>query len=451
MSLPRNRIERRLADGVFHLLLVTAVVLAGWLAARHDHHWDLSLSARNSLGAEGVAVLSRLQGPIEVTVFMNRSHAQARRVEALLLRYRRLAPGMLVRYLDPQRHPEEARNAGVTLVGQVSVEHGGRRETLTRVGEEELTAALARLARTDAPWVAVLEGHGERRADGSGNPDLGRLAGQLEARGYRMQPLDLATTAAVPENTALLVLSQPAIALFPGEADALVRFVESGGSLLWLMDPGALGGLEPLAAYLGVSRLPGVVVDASVADLGVDDPTVARVAEYPAHPLVRGLPAPALLPGSAAFEVAAAAGWSLDTPLMTGEQSWNETGPVQGEIRPEPELGERRGPLPLALVLARSSPVGGEAAQRVVVIGDGDFLSNAHLELAGNRALALALVEWLTTPASAPDTASPAAEAGEALALTRGQTLWIGGVPLLVLPTLFLAVGLVVRRQRRRG
>jgi hypothetical protein len=42
MAIPRrwDRIERRLADLVFYLLLAAAVVLAGWLGARHDWYWD---------------------------------------------------------------------------------------------------------------------------------------------------------------------------------------------------------------------------------------------------------------------------------------------------------------------------------------------------------------------------------------------------------------------------
>ncbi|MCU0834852.1 MAG: GldG family protein [Chromatiaceae bacterium] len=442
----RDLLERRLADWVFYLLLAAAVILAGWLGARHDRVWDLSLGGRNSLSAESAAVLAGLAEPVSITVFMDR--AQAKRVEALLLRYRRALPNLAVRYLDPQLFPEEARAAGVSLVGQMQVEYAGRHETLSRISEEELTAALVRLSRADAPWIAVLEGHGERRADGTGATDLGRFGELLRGRGYRLQPLDLATTATVPDNTALLILSTPAIPVFPGEVEALIAFLERGGNLLWLMDPGDLGGLEPLAEHLGIERLPGLLVDANVAELNIDDPTVALVSRYPDHPLVRGLSAAALFPGSLAFAARAAPGWGHTEPLATLPGSWNETGPVRGEVRRDPDQGEAEGPLPLALALTRQAP-SGEGEQRLLVLGDGDFLSNAHLETAGNRALGLAMVHWLTSPVALPSASAGPAE--RELALTRGQILVLGGGSLVVLPLVFLTVGLLVHRRRRRG
>ena len=444
----RDLIERRLADWVFYLLLAAAVILAGWLGARHDLVWDLSLGGRNTLSAESAAVVAGLDAPVAITVFMDRAHPQSRRVEALLLRYRRALPELRVRYLDPQLSPEEARAAGVSAVGQVLVEHAGRRETLSRIGEEELTAALVRLSRSEAPWIAVLEGHGERRIDGAGATDLGRLGELLRGRGYRLQPLDLATVAAVPDNTALLVLSTPAIPVFPGEVEALVAYIERGGNLLWLMDPGDLGGLEPLAEHLGIERLPGMLVDANVAELNIDDPTVALVRRYPDHPLVRGLSAPALFPGSLAFAARAAPGWDHAEPLATLAGSWNETGPIRGEVRRDPDQGEAEGPLPLALALTRPAP-DREGEQRLLIVGDGDFLSNAHLETGGNRALGLAMIHWLTSPVAMPY--APAGPGERELALSRGQILFVGGGSLVVLPLVFLTVGLLVHRRRRRG
>jgi hypothetical protein len=354
-----------------------------------------------------------------------------------------------VTYLDPQLFPEQARAAEVSTLGQMLVEYRGRRETLNELSEQALTAAIARLSRARAPWVAALEGHGERRLDGEGAQDLGRFVAVLRGRGYRLQPLDLTKTAEVPDNTDLLLLSTPAIPLFPGEALALVRYLERGGNLLWLMDPDDLGGLEPVADHLGITRLPGILVDANVRELDIDDPTVAMVARFPDHPLTSGLDAPVLFPGSGAFLDLAASGWSLETPLATLENSWNETGPVRGEVSRDSAGGEMPGPLPLALALTRPRPSGG-GEQRVLVTGDGDFLSNAHLEQYGNRALGLRSVQWLTAPAGAAGV-PPRELPDREVALNRAQILTVGGVPLAVAPLVFLGLGLIIRRYRLRA
>ncbi|WP_295882941.1 GldG family protein [uncultured Thiohalocapsa sp.] len=463
-----RRLHRVAADAVFALLLLALVLTAGWLAARHDHTFDWSSSARNSLSPESIALLERLpdgaEAPLRITVFAPREHRVGRAVEALLARYRRHRPDLDIQWVDPQTAPGRARNADVHLLGQLVLEQRGRRETLEALSEGTLSSAIARLTLERAPWVAVLEGHGERAMAGGAGADIGRFAQLLRQRGFRLRPLDLASAGRVPDNTDLLVVTAPSIALFPGEAEALVDYLDAGGNLLWLLDPGAstdgLMGLEPLAAYLGVRPLPGMVVDAQASELGFEAPTFAVLDDWPAHPLGRDLKGHVVLPGSLAFAPAAAPGWLLDTTLTTGADSWNETGPIRGEITRNPAAGEQAGPLALALVLTRPRPAparaadadaGGEPAapaeQRVILVGDGDFASNAHLATAGNRELALRMARWLTgledliTPPAAPDDRD-----NFVLSTPRAWAIAVGGV--FVLPALLVAAGLWITWRR---
>lgn len=441
--------ERRLVDVLFYVLLGANLVLAGWLGARYDHYWDWTQSQRNSLSQESAAVLAGLSAPLRVTVFADRHHPVGQAAARLLARYRRSKASLNVTFVDPQRFPEQARQAEISLLGQMLLEYRGRREIVSELNEGALTAAIARITREERPWIAILEGHGERRIDGATAQDLGRLAEVLRGRGFRLQSLDLSRTAAIPENAQLLLLSVPAIALFPGESGLLLDYLKRGGNLLLLLDPGDLGGLQQLLDYLGIELLPGTMVDSNVAELNIDDPTVAMVASYPEHPPTRGLSEHSLFPGSVAFSDRAAAGWTVSTPLNTQKNSWNETGPIRGNVRREADLGERPGPLPLALALTRPAPEG-TGEQRVLVLGDGDFLSNAQLGVAGNRVLALRLVQWLTAPegaASVPTRTIPDRELG----LTRTRILVLGGGSLVVLPALFLLTGLVIRWRRRLG
>jgi hypothetical protein len=283
--------------------------------------------------------------------------------------------------------------------------------------------------------------------EGDAATDLGRLGRLLGERGYRLRTLDLTRQERVPDNADLLVVSAPAIELFPGEAQRLTDHLAAGGNLLWLMEPGPLRGLEPLADALGITPLPGRIVDANVRRLDIDDPTVAMVERYPTHPLSRGLGEPALFPGALAFLPVAHADWALETPLETLADSWNETGPIRGEVSRDEARGEQPGPLPLALALARER--GDGTAQRVLVMGDGDFLSNAHLGSGANRALGLRLVQWLTAPPGVDDIPPPRL-ADRELRLDRNAVIVLGGGSLVGLPLLFLIAGLLVRRRRTR-
>ena len=444
-----RRLERPVVDLLFALLLTSVVIAAGWLLARHDTYWDWTLARDNSLTPETLAILERVDHPLRATVFIDPQDPLAKPIEGLLARYARELPRMQVQVLDPQRFPEQARDARISLSGQILLEYRGRRETLSTIGERAVSAAIARLSTHQARWVAVLEGHGERRIDGEAPSDLGRFGQQLAEHGFLVRPLDLATVVDVPVNTHLALVSTPEIALFPGEAERLGEYLNRGGNLLWLLDPGPLNGLEVLADQLGIRVLPGSVVDARAASFGVDSPGVAVIADYPDDALASGLRTPALLPGAVAFETEVAAGWSIASFLVTGEDSWNETGRIEGDIFRDEIVGEQPGPLTVVLALTR--PLGDEGrVQRVVLVGDGDFLSNAQIGGFGNRELGLRMLRWL----SGEDgllTLPPDPDPAEGLVLDTDRRLLLGVGSLVLLPGLFLMAGLVMRWVRGRG
>jgi ABC-type uncharacterized transport system involved in gliding motility auxiliary subunit len=250
-------------------------------------------------------------------------------------------------------------------------------------------------------------------------------------------------------NTHLAVISTPQIPLFPGEAERIADYLNRGGNLLWLLDPGPLNGLEVLADQLGVGLLPGTVVDAGAAAFGLDTPAVAVVSEYPDDPLAEGLTAPALLPGAQAFETRVAPGWTLASYLTSGKDSWNETGRIQGDVDRDEIVGEQAGPLPVVLALTRELEGGGRA-QRVLVVGDGDFLSNAQLGAQGNGALAVQLLRWLSGEAGLlPLPARP--DPAEGLELTSSRRWSLGLWSLVLLPAFFFTAGLGIRWVRSRG
>ncbi|QVL47444.1 MAG: GldG family protein [Thiocapsa sp.] len=444
-----RRLERPLADALFLVLLLAVLIAGGWLVARHDRYWDWTAVGANSLTPESLAILARLDGPLRATVFADPASPLGKGIERLLMRYRQAQPDMLIEVVDPQLFPERTRDAEVTLIGQILLDYRGRRETLAEVSERAISAAIARLGASRVPWVAVVEGHGERAIQGEAGADLGRLGRELSERGFLARPLDLGRVEEVPINTRILVLSTPRIPLFPGVVERLIQYLDRGGNLLWLLDPGALNGLEPLVDYLGLTILPGTVVDADAAALGVAIPAVAVIAEYPDHPFSADLDVPALLPGSLAFGTELAPGWLLDTYLATGARSWNEVGRLDGPIDRDEVIGEQPGPLPVVLALNRPMPEDGRE-QRVLVVGDGDFASNAQIGAYGNRALALALLAWLSDPGDLtvlpPDPRKPAA-----LVLDEQQRLRIGLGSLVILPGLFLVIGLGIRWLRWRG
>ncbi len=451
MKLPSAAYSERLQGMLYHLLLLAAAALLAWLSLQYTAYWDWTDNRRNSLADESLALLDRLETPLHLTSYAPDRPALRKRIDRLLERYRRASPQRVkIRYIDPELHPDQARMAGVELAGELVLEYQGRSERLQVLSEEQIANALLRLLGRPERWIAGLGGHGERHLSGRANHDLGDFGSALEQRGYRVQTLDLAAVPALPDNLGLLVLAGPRQPLPPAEISRLQSHLDNGGNLLWLMDAGAKGGLEPLAQNLGVIPLPGVIVDANVADLGVDDPTVALVSSYPEHPAIQGFKLLSLYPSSLALMHVPTAGWRSAPLLQTMPRSWNETGLVQGQIQQDGELGEQAGPLTLGLALERKlATSSGARRQRVLVLGDGDFLANAFLANAGNRELGLRLVRWLMEEdvlLHIPARTTPDRE----LRISRNMALVLGLGGLIVAPLGFLLSGLLIRRSRNR-
>jgi ABC-type uncharacterized transport system involved in gliding motility auxiliary subunit len=447
----RTSLGTWLQEGLFHLLLLGAAVLAAWLSLQYTWHWDWTGNRSNSLAPESRSLLQRLESPLTMTSFAPDNRDLRQRILRLLDRYRRERPEMVkISFVDPELHPDLAREAGIELAGELVLEYQGGRERLQTLSEGHVSNALQRLLGRPERWIGALAGHGERSLSGKANHDLGDFGAALESRGYRIQPLDLAQVPVLPENLGLLVVAGPQSDLLGAEVERLRDHVEQGGSLLWLMDPGGLHGLESLARQLGVRTLPGRIVDANVRELGVDDPTVALVSRYPDHPATSGFSLMALFPQALALESTAAGEWRVTPLLRTLSRSWNETDPIQGEVRRDKAHGERAGPLTLALALERTlaTPTGARE-QRALVVGDGDFLANAFLGNVGNRELGLRLVRWLMEedellhipPRQSPDRELP---------ITRTLALVLGVGSLFVLPLGFLATGFLIRWRRNR-
>ena len=93
--------------------------------------------------------------------------------------------------------------------------------------------------------------------------------------------------------------------------------------------------------------------------------------------------------------------------------------------------------------------ISGLSQQRILVIGDGDFLSNAFLGNGGNLDLGLNLIRWL----NADETllSIPAKTAADlSLNLSKTATGVIGLGFLLVLPLGLISTGLIIWWRRRR-
>ena len=447
--------RERFSSAVFGVLVLVAAALVAFLSTRFGFERDLSHANGASLSPASVALLKTLDAPVEIVSYASQQGGLRAIIAGFVDRYRRAKPDVTLRFVDPDADPQAMRAAGVSVDGELDVRYKDRSERLKVLSETELSNALLRLSRTRERIVAFLEGDGERQPLGKANADLGTFVGVLADRGLRAVPLPLANTGKVPENADLVVVANPRVALAPAVVAELVDYVDRGGNLLWLTEPDENAGLDALAKALSIRVLPGTVVDASGSAFGLGDPSFVALAKYPPHAITKGFLLTTLLPQPAALAQLADPHWDLKPILRSSDKSWNETGhiPKAGEaadtIRQDADAGEIPGPLDLGFALSRISPRPDRKEQRVVVIGDGDFLSNSFLGNGGNRELGQRVFDWVTgddDQITVPDKSAP----DRTLSLTQGELGALSVVFLVALPLVLVASGMLVWWRRRR-
>ncbi len=441
-------IRRRL--WLHHLLFLAlfglAMGLLAWLSLRYPMQADWSYGQRNTLSEASQTLLAGMDEPIRVTAYARDNPTLRDAIRRLVGRYQRHKPDLSLAFINPDLLPDRVRELGITLDGELYVEYRGRGERVQRLGEQAMTHALQRLSRGRERVVQFVTGHGERKPDGIANHDLGSFGRALEKTGIQPHPLDLTKEPQIPAGTAALVIAGPQTPLPAADLQTVQNYVEQGGNLLWLLEPNDPSGLQPLAAALGVTALPGVVVDPDASRLGLSQPAFIPIADYGPHPITALLRSAALLLQTAALEIKPPTGWKAALLLESQSKSWTETGAVDGSIQLDPHTTERSGPLTIGVALSRARS---EAEQRVVVIGDGDFLSNTYLGNGANLELGLNILNWLTQddaliaipPRTAPD---------PNLNLSDRALALLAGVFLIGLPVLFLISGGLIGFYRRR-
>ncbi|MBS0381943.1 MAG: GldG family protein [Proteobacteria bacterium] len=432
---------------LFALLAVVIAVCVAVLSTRFAFTVDWSAGARASITPDSRALLAQLKGPVDVTAYARPGDLRAK-TRLLVERYQRFKPDLKLGFVDPDLDPIATQDADITTNGEIVLRWQGHTQHVTRLDETDFSDALARLARGHTQLVAFVTGDGERDATGKHAADLGNFVARLAARGVRALPLNLAEAAEVPRNAGLVVLASPQAALLPTSVQKLEDYVASGGNLLWLTEPGSDDlGLAPLAQALGIKHLPGTLFDGATA---TRDPRIIIATRYPAQAITDGFRLNTLFPRVAALAALNGAAWNAQPILQSGSQSWNQTAPFDpAHDTLAAGVGDLKGPLTFGYALSRLSPSPDKTQQRVVVIGDGDFLSNALLADGGNLALGERVVDWLLgddaltgVPRGAPDTT---------VKPTRVELALLSFGYLIALPVLLILIGLAIgwRRSRR--
>ena len=440
---------------IYILVVIAAVVVANVLADRYNKSFDTTSNRRYSLSDQTAKIVKGLKQDATITYF-NQS-TRFRDGKDLLDQYANLSPKVRVAYVDPDKNPEVAREAGIRNLGTAVVQIGAKKEEAKSMTEEGITGAFIRDLKGSTRAVCVVSGSGEHQLDKSDSEGLSRFKELLTKDNYESKTIDLLQKAEVPGDCTTLVIAGPTRNYEQPEVDAIKKYVEDGGRALFMLDPPLKIGRSEIAdndVLTGLLQEWGITLDkdlildlnpiGQIAGLG---PQVALVTSYGTQPIVSDMKGTATgFPLSRSMEIKSTDKTSVEKLFDSSESSLatsNLSSPAVNIRDPKNKKG------PLTIGAAGTYSTGKENSQgRFVVVGSSSWAANRFIEFNGNNDLALNAVNWLS---SDEDLISirPKEQEDRHVTMTRAQLNLVRVTSQFVLPLIIVVAGVSVWWKRR--
>jgi ABC-type uncharacterized transport system involved in gliding motility auxiliary subunit len=439
----------------YTLVVIAAVIVVNVLSDRFHKSYDATANKRYSLSDQTAKIVKGLKQTATITYF-NQS-TRFRDGKDLLDQYASLSPKVKVEYVDPDKNPQAAREAGIRNFGTAVVQIGAKKKEAKSMTEEGITGAFIRDLKSSTRTVCFVSGSGEHQTDDGDRGGLSRFKDLLAKDNYESKTIDLLQKAEVPNDCTTLVVAGPTRNYEQPEVDAIKKYVEGGGRALLMLDAPLKSGRaeiadnDALASMLrgwGVTLNKDLILDLNpIGQLVGLGPQVALVTHYESQPIVSEMKGTATgFPLSRSLEIKSTDKTTVQKLFDSSNTSLatsNLSSPTVNASDPKNKKG------PLTIAASGTYNTGKENSQgRFVVVGSSSWLSNGFINFNGNNDLALNTINWL---ASDEDLISirPKEREDRRITMTRAQLNWVRATSQFLLPGIVVIAGIAVWWKRR--
>lgn len=319
--------------------------------------------------------------------------------------------------------------------------------------ERSITSAIGYVTSDDLPVMYMLSGHGEE--------DISPLYSQIEAENIRIEPLNLATTGAVPEDCACLMIASPQRDITATERELICDYVNRGGRVLLLTTyvsnktmPNLLGMMNE---EYGVTLNDGIVIegDANNYYVGFPDLLIPPMVSHEITQPIMDAGYNVMLPTSQGLTVSQTPpeGVTASALLTTSDKAYLQ--PMTDEHATD-EHGEAAveeltyGPFTLGTAITAAGS--GEVPGEIVWISSVYLLDTMTNEMSAgaNMDLFLNALSWLCDHEESVSVRA-VTMADEYLTMSQLAATVFTVVLIIVIPALFVLEGIITVVRRRRA
>ncbi|MDQ6982783.1 MAG: Gldg family protein [Mariprofundus sp.] len=456
----RRSTKYAMNTAIMSLIFIVIVGMVGMMSIKYKIRADLTTDSRYTLSSQTIKILKSLKDDVEVIAFYRSDERTRQAMFDLLQEYSYYTPKFKVRFVDPDRSPTEAVKYRVSSYRTTLMRFGGKEEVVVTESENKITNALIKLLSQEKKVIYFVKGHGEKQVSSKKGDGYFLVKQAIERENHDVKELLLLNAAKVPEDASVLVISGPGTNFLQAELDKLSGFINQGGRVMFMLDPGGANGLVTYLADLGFEVGNDLIIDTLSQVYGANYLTPVVVNYHKKHPITNGFELATFFPAARSVHIKEDAAKGRYDLAKTSDKSWT----VKGELT-EADLKfnadkHTQGPISVAAVAAvevllnekktATSQENMKTWGKVVVVGDSDLVSNTHLKLAGNKDFFLNMLNWLAEenvlisirrkePGLTP------------LMLTRAQGKIVFWCSMVIVPSLVLVVGIGVTLRRRRS
>jgi hypothetical protein len=377
-----------------HFLLQTPLFQSRFFSSLENNKtWDISRAKLNSLDDQFANQIAKIDAPILITAVIDdeKNHDEIRQAFEVIHQYQ---PNANLTFSNRQSLANQSSLNDQFVTVQIANQQQSIRYPFELSAKESLSQMIIQLTTRSNQWITFVEGHGEPSPFGQSSRDISSFFQSLKQLGWPVAMQNLSKQPVISNNTQVLVIADSQKEWLPSELNALMDYFNRGGNLLVLRE--AQDRLpEELQALLAISAVSGNLIDWQGYQSGTPHPAILIVNQFDSHPINSGINSLLAFPWSVGLQIVKQQQKDHNeyrAIIQTHSGVWNEFKPEEIELAFNPESGEQRQVFDLAYSVKNKLN-----GQRIIVVGDSSFLSDAAINNYANQQFSLNLISWLSS------------------------------------------------------
>jgi ABC-type uncharacterized transport system involved in gliding motility auxiliary subunit len=274
--------------GLVLLLTVLFLTVINYLGAKHYQTFDFSYNKVNTISEQSKKIIGSLEGDLIVKFFYLNG---AKNVEEnkklfrqLIKQYEDITAKVKFEFVEMNERPRLAMDYGAKQgSGEAFIDYKGSKNRIENYSEQDFTNAIIKVTRKHKKTIYFLSGHGERSLDDEkSEQSLFGFRQLLEKNSYTVKSINLTSSLTIPNDATTVVIAGPTQQLQVSEIISLEDYLNSGRSLLIMLDEKETFGLGGLLKKMGVELNPNYVFNVFDTPMGpvINAQAATVAAEY---------------------------------------------------------------------------------------------------------------------------------------------------------------------------